>query len=65
MLKEYGKTTGHHCWWLTINGKSVANFDDESDVDGIIEMSKELEQTAIKLNECEQENITLKDELST
>jgi hypothetical protein len=32
----YGKTEGHHCWWLTINGESVSNFNNKSDIDGII-----------------------------
>jgi hypothetical protein len=38
MTKVYGKTNGHHCFWLTINGKPVANFDNESDVDGILSL---------------------------
>tara|TARA_R110002012_G_scaffold320171_1_gene542646 strand:- start:292 stop:579 length:288 start_codon:yes stop_codon:yes gene_type:complete len=38
IINKYGKTQGHHCWWLTINGKSVANFDDEKEVDAIIKM---------------------------
>ena len=34
----YGKQRGHHCWWLTINGKEVANFDldDGYQIDDII-----------------------------
>ena len=36
---KYGKVSGQHGWWLTINGKSVSNFDNESDVDDIISIS--------------------------
>ena len=36
----YTKTEGHHCWWLNKNGKAVANFDNESDVDEIINTHK-------------------------
>tara|TARA_R110000737_G_C14535919_1_gene478112 strand:+ start:372 stop:677 length:306 start_codon:yes stop_codon:yes gene_type:complete len=32
----YSKTQGHHCWWLNKDGKALANFDNESDVDEII-----------------------------
>ncbi len=34
----YTKTRGHHCWWLNKNSKALANFDDEKEVDAIIEM---------------------------
>ncbi len=34
----YTKTQGHHCWWLNKNGKALANFDDEREVDEIIRM---------------------------
>lgn len=44
-MHNYGKTRGHHCWWLTKNGKSLANFDDEHEVDAIID----LEQTQIEI----------------
>ena len=36
----YTKTEGHHCWWLNKNGKALANFDNESDVDEIIKVHK-------------------------
>ena len=32
----YSKTEGHHCWWLNKDGKALANFDDEKEVDAII-----------------------------
>ena len=32
----YTKKQGHHCWWLAKNGKSLANFDNECDVDDLI-----------------------------
>ena len=38
---KYGKVRGHHCWWLKINGKSIANFDSEKDIDEIIDLEKE------------------------
>ena len=34
----YTKTEGHHCWWLNKDGKALANFDNEKDVDDIIKM---------------------------
>jgi hypothetical protein len=34
----YGKMKGHHCWWLTRDGKELANFDNEEEVDRIINM---------------------------
>ena len=40
-MAKYGKKRGHHCWWLTIDGNSVANFDNETDVDGIIDTEVE------------------------
>ena len=39
-MNKYTKTRGHHCWWLNIDGEAAANFDNESDVDGIINMHK-------------------------
>lgn len=48
MNKTYSKSNGHHCFWLNINGNSVANFDHESDVDDIIKMSNQLRK--LKLN---------------
>lgn len=36
----YSKTEGHHCWWLNKDGKPLANFDNESDVDAIINLEK-------------------------
>ncbi len=36
----YTKTQGHHCWWLNKNGKALANFDNEREVDEIIKMQK-------------------------
>jgi len=47
-MAKYGKTQGHHCWWLTVNGKEIANFDNESDVDEIIAL--DVLQTNIKNN---------------
>ena len=40
-MAKYGKTQGHHCWSLTKNGKSLANFDDEKEVDSIINMENQ------------------------
>lgn len=37
-MAEYGKMQGHHCWWLTRDGKELANFDNEEEVDRIINM---------------------------
>lgn len=37
-MAKYSKGNGHHCFWLKKNGKAIANFDNESDVDEIIEM---------------------------
>lgn len=37
-MTKYGKTKGHHCWWLTKDGRSLAPFDEEEDVDQIINM---------------------------
>ncbi|WP_339140553.1 hypothetical protein [Pseudoalteromonas galatheae] len=48
---KYGKVQGHHCWWLTINGKSVANFDNEFDVDGIIATEVELNQSRASITQ--------------
>jgi len=39
----YSKTQGHHCWWLNKNGKALANFDNEKEVDAIIEQSTHIE----------------------
>jgi hypothetical protein len=36
----YSKTQGHHCWWLNKDGKAIANFDSESDVDAIITLEE-------------------------
>ena len=36
----YSKTEGHHCWWLNKDGKALAHFDNESDVDDIIKMEQ-------------------------
>lgn len=36
----YSKTQGHHCWWLNKDGKALANFDSESEVDAIINLEK-------------------------
>ena len=60
MSKIYGKVTGHHCFWLTINGKSVAHFDDEADVDAIIKLDADLKSTTAKLSDTEKSlaNIT-------
>lgn len=43
-MQRYGKVRGHHCWWLTKDGKSIANFDNESDVDAIISMESTLQR---------------------
>lgn len=49
-MSIYSKTNGHHCFWLKKNGKSLANFDNESDVDEIIEMSELLEKIKLDLD---------------
>lgn len=43
-MAKYGKVQGHHCWWLTVDGKEVANFSDEKQVDDIVKL--ELEKVA-------------------
>ena len=43
-MAKYGKVQGHHCWWLTVDGKEVANFSDEKQVDDIVNL--ELEKIA-------------------
>lgn len=43
-MNKYGKTNGHHCFCLTINGKESANFDKESDVDEIIYLHQDKER---------------------
>ena len=48
--KKYGKIEGHHCWWLTVNGKSLANFDRESDVDAIIKQQTESNELKAMVN---------------
>ena len=40
---KYTKTEGKHCWWLNSNGKAIASFDNEQDVDEIIKMEEELD----------------------
>lgn len=47
-MAEYSKTQGHHCWWLTKNGKSLANFDDEKEVDAIINIENQQIELAKK-----------------
>jgi|GEM_PF-3574574 len=37
-MAKYGKTQGYHCWWLTVDGKEVANFSDEKQVDDIVKL---------------------------
>ncbi len=46
MKNPYSKTQGHHCTWLNKDGKALANFDKESDVDDIIALH-EKHQTAV------------------
>lgn len=48
-MAKYGKVQGHHCFWLTKDGKSLANFDDESEVDAIINMQNQQVELAKKL----------------
>lgn len=38
----YSKTQGHHCWWLNKDGKALANFDDEKEVDAIIFLAEKV-----------------------
>ncbi|MEZ7493828.1 MULTISPECIES: hypothetical protein [unclassified Pseudoalteromonas] len=40
-MAKYGKVQGHHCWWLTVDGKEVANFSDEKQVDDIVKLELE------------------------
>jgi len=44
-MAKYGKIQGHHCWWLTKDGQSLANFDDEKEVDAIIGMQTTLDDS--------------------
>ena len=53
----YTKTEGYHCWWLNKNGKALANFDNEVDVDDIIQM----QQLAIRTCRAAAENAYGKD----
>ena len=49
----YSKTEGHHCWWLNKDGKALANFDDEGDVDDIItlfEVEVDIRATLVSAN---------------
>ena len=44
----YTKTRGHHCWWLRVNGKEVANFDDKDErlIDEIISLHEATQMCA-------------------
>ena len=44
VTNPYSKTQGHHCWWLNKNGKALANFNDEKEVDNIIKMYNMIEK---------------------
>lgn len=55
----YSKTQGHHCWWLNKDGKSLANFDSESDVDDIIEQQKHIEFLKKQSNEAFESGVVL------
>jgi hypothetical protein len=50
-MAKFSKTRGHHCWWLNMDGRPLANFDNESDVDEIIK----LEETLIKVGKLLEE----------
>ena len=66
---SYKKVRGHHCWWLAVDGKSVASFDinsatsdeqAEKYVDGIVGLNLDYgllkihsEHQAVLLESCE------------
>lgn len=52
---KYTKTEGHHCWWLNKDGKALASFDNEKDVDDIItlyEVEVDIRATLKTANSC-------------
>lgn len=40
-MNRLSKNPGHHCHWLRVDGKEVANFNDESNVDMLIALEQE------------------------
>ena len=68
----YSKTEGHHCWWLNKDGKALANFDDEKEVDAIItlfEVEVDLRATLKTANYNSRtlldKNVKLKEQITT
>lgn len=55
----YTKTEGHHCWWLNKNGKALANFDKEKDVDDIIRADEKLDKATAALEGIYESGIKL------
>jgi hypothetical protein len=51
-MAVYGKKQGHHCYWLTKDGESLANFDKESEVDAIIRMQDDLQNAVNERNQA-------------
>lgn len=51
-MAQYGKTPGHHCYWLTKDGKSLTNFAQESEVDAIIKMQNDLQHAVNERNQA-------------
>tara|TARA_R100001086_G_scaffold84845_1_gene41462 strand:- start:10 stop:255 length:246 start_codon:yes stop_codon:yes gene_type:complete len=41
-MARYGKIKGDNCFFLTKNGREVAIFDNENDVDSIIDMENNI-----------------------
>lgn len=49
-MAKYSKGNGHHCFWLKKNGKAIANFDNESDVDAILELERQNAELLRRIN---------------
>ncbi len=50
-MSEFRKERGHRCWWLNVDGVSMANFEDreECTVDEIAGMSETIAKQAKEL----------------
>ena len=70
-MSDYKKIRGHHCWWLSVDAKSVANFDicgnttdemAEKYVDDIVSMADENKSLQYQLEEAKRINEELEEE---
>jgi hypothetical protein len=57
----YSKTEGHNCWWLNKDGKALANFENESDVDDIVTLFEVEIDVRATLNAANKNNRILLD----